>query len=171
MTAYPGIREIDISPICSCSITVFGPRYWLFRALDSQNTDSLCDFLPCICDQWLSYCMPEEGPWNIAWIFGQYNSKVLSWNPRKQSFYDLFTSHHSLRPEILAVQGFGVTKYWLMTPPPIPKVSRNRSSPSQCSIAFDHLEGTTDIERKAGEAQITPGFLRTALKRNFTPPG
>ena len=28
--------------------------------------------------------------------------------------------HHSLRTEILVVEGFGLTKYWLTTPPPNP---------------------------------------------------
>ena len=48
---------------------------------------------------------------NIAWKFGQYNSGVLFQNSQKWSFHNLYTLHHSLWPEILAVKGFGFTKY------------------------------------------------------------
>ena len=40
---------------------------------------------------------------NVAWKFGQYNSKVLFLNPQKRFFHDLYT-YHSLQPKMLAVQ-------------------------------------------------------------------
>ena len=44
---------------------------------------------------------------NIARKFGQCSSKVLLWNPKKWPFHDLYISHISLRPDILAVECFG----------------------------------------------------------------
>ena len=51
--------------------------------------------------------------------------------------------HHSLRTEILAVEGFRLTKYWLMTPPPIPV---NLAMPIGIQPFSMHLYSTTCME-------------------------
>ena len=97
----------------SCEVKYI--QHWKCRALVKWGI--------CACTEWLVNIIAKHFFWNL--------------------FYDVYTSPSQSRTEILAVEGFWLTQYWLMTPLPIPV---NLVMPIEIQLFSIHLYSTTCME-------------------------
>ena len=97
----------------SCEVKYI--QHWKCRALVKWGI--------CACTEWLVNIIAKHCFWNL--------------------FYDMYTSPSQSWTEILAVEGFWLTQYWLMTPLPIPV---NLVMPIEIQLFSIHLYSTTCME-------------------------
>ena len=112
-------------------------------------------------------CISEMRNLCLYWVTGQHNSEAL--------FLESFPQHVRIcssqsRTEILAVEGFQNTKYWLMTPPPIPM---NLTMPIEIQPFSIHLYSTTcmEPEHRSTRRQLRTSSWSSAPQEAVADPG